>query len=166
MTEFELQLLIFLTSSFLTFPSSAAQALWAALLEDKEYLDHFLKLNQERLGNAFDYVAKFFQCHGIPYEKSNAGHFVLINLRQHLPSKDKDGQSIPENDLGAKESALADIFLEHKILISPGASYHVSQPGWFRLTFSHAKFYLKVGLKRFESALNLESMEHIWDAIE
>lgn len=142
------------TCSFAQSASPASQ-LWAALLNDEKYLDWYLATNRSRLTETYNYVTCFFKHHKIPYVSSNAGHFLLIDLRQFLKSKDENDDVTTINK--DAELSLSSRFIDYGVFIAPGIQYHHPIPGYFRFTFSLNSKPLQIGLARMEQALGLES---------
>ncbi|KAK4699704.1 hypothetical protein P7C70_g6555, partial [Phenoliferia sp. Uapishka_3] len=124
---------------------SPVDALWSGLLSSSS-LPTYLKLNQERLASAYEFVTTWLRTHRIPYRPCHAGHFILIDLRGHLPHA--------EPKLKA-ELALLGKFVDAGVYLGPGFSYAVETEGFFRLTFSIKRELLLVGLARIEEVLRL-----------
>jgi len=147
---------IFVTSLFMMV-SSPANALWSKILSDNEFLRSFFSVNQKRLGAAFEFVADWLRFHNIPYIPSNAGHFMMINLRSFIEDKARyngilkiDNDSM---DMWERERVLTEHLGRAKVYLTPGAACHFHEPGWYRISFSVQQSVLRAGLKRIEKAL-------------
>ncbi|KAK0557186.1 hypothetical protein OC846_000636 [Tilletia horrida] len=127
-------------------PGSVAGAMWRDWIYDKEFLSWYLKENLHRLRDMFEYVARWLSHHSIPYTPCNAGHFLLIDLSKFLPS--------PTHK---EEDHLLDRMIDDKVFVAPGAQYHTTTGGFYRLTFSQPPGIVKEGLKRLETTLGLDS---------
>lgn len=86
----------------------------------------------------------FLKFHGIHYIPAYAGLYVWVKLSGSITTWEE-------------ESALWEKLSEHGVAVSSGKSYHASEPGWFRITFSVPPDLLTQGLSRIEAALGLKS---------
>lgn len=137
--------------------SSPADALFSHLLNDEAFYDEFVETNQRRLTEAYELVKAWCLHHKIPYKKSNAGHFLLVDLTRFLPqSIGEDSTPLAE---GEQETALWSRALKERICITPGSNYAIKPIGWFRLTFSLQRVYALEGFKRLEKALGLPAWQ-------
>ncbi|GAA5895380.1 uncharacterized protein JCM6883_001487 [Sporobolomyces salmoneus] len=136
--------------------SSASDILWSSLLLDPIALPQYLEMNRSRLAKAYASAVEWLEKWDIPYRPSSAGHFVFIDLRRYLPERSsEDGRYLETGVEGEEE--LAKIFLRNGINVARGSAYSHPTPGFFRLTFTLRPDYFKIGLSRFEQALNLRS---------
>lgn len=107
--------------------SSQTQYLIASMLSDDAFVDRFIAESAERLESRY----KFFTCPlaqvGIDCLKSNAGLFVWMDLRHLLKNKTFE----------AEMELWQVIINEVKLNVSPGSSFHCSEPGWFRVCFAN-----------------------------
>ncbi|KAI3880134.1 hypothetical protein MKW92_018415 [Papaver armeniacum] len=127
-------------------PSSQTQYLLSQMLSDKKFTSNYLKENKIRLMKRHDMlVSGLKNSAGINCLKSNAGLFCWVDMRHLLKSKTFDA----EKDLWKR------ILFEAKLNISPGASCHCTEPGWFRMCFANMS----------EETLNL-SITRIKDFVE
>jgi bifunctional pyridoxal-dependent enzyme with beta-cystathionase and maltose regulon repressor activities len=111
------------------------------------------------LTKTYDYVTKFWQHHRVPYVPSNAGHFILVDMRRFLGPENETVQA--GRDLAVQagrdlEAQLTSKLIHHGVFVAPGAQYHHPIPGFFRFTFSLESIALNVGLSRIEKTLDLE----------
>ncbi|MCO5549812.1 hypothetical protein L7F22_003286 [Adiantum nelumboides] len=133
--------------------SSPADALFCALIDNKEVYNDFIQTNQARMAQAYDIVVRWCSFHSIKHVQCSAGHFILIDLTRFLPEQ-VDGQTL--KDPAAKEGALWTHFLQNAVCLTPGSNYHHPQLGMFRLTFTLRRHALLEGLSRIEKALKLK----------
>lgn len=139
-----------------------SDALWSKLLLDEVKLPEYLLLNQTALASAYAYAEKWLKHHQIEYRKSNAGHFIFIDLRRFLPTTDSNGKEI----IGfAQEDELSDRFMKNGVNVNRGGAYAHTIPGHFRLTFTVRRDFFDLGLARVEKVLGLESTFEKWDRI-
>ncbi|KAL0008417.1 hypothetical protein SO802_009919 [Lithocarpus litseifolius] len=107
--------------------SSQTQHLLASMLSDDEFVDNFLKESSERLSKRHSLFTKGLEKVGITCLKSNAGLFVWMDLRRLLK----------EETLESEMTLWRVIIDEVKLNVSPGSSFHCSEPGWFRVCFAN-----------------------------
>lgn len=107
--------------------SSQTQHLLAAMLSDEEFVDNFLAENSKRLAKRHARFTKELEKMGITCLNGNAGLFVWMDLRKLL----KDQSFKSEMELWRV------IINEVKLNVSPGSSFHVTEPGWFRVCFAN-----------------------------
>ncbi|XP_010559100.1 PREDICTED: 1-aminocyclopropane-1-carboxylate synthase-like protein 1 [Tarenaya hassleriana] len=121
--------------------SSHTQSFLAAMLSDERFVDDFLARSSKRLARRHGIFTRGLEQTGISCLKSNAGLFVWMDLRPML--KDQSFES--EMDLWRV------IINKVKINVSPGSSFHCSEPGWFRACFANMdEETLEVGLRRIQ----------------
>ncbi|KAM0755853.1 PLP-dependent transferase [Meredithblackwellia eburnea MCA 4105] len=133
--------------------SSAADILWSGLLLDPVALPTYVDRNRALLAESYQRAVSFLKTHNIPYRKSNAGHFIFIDLRRFLPSTDAEGKAI--ESAVAQEEELYNCFMRKGVIVARGTAYCMPEAGWFRLTFTLRPDFFELGLQRFEKALNL-----------
>ncbi|XP_073275514.1 1-aminocyclopropane-1-carboxylate synthase 7-like [Primulina huaijiensis] len=125
-------------SSF-TLISSQTQQFIASMLSDRQFTENYVKTNRERLKKRQQMIVSVLENSGIQCLKGNAGLFCWMNLSPLLEECTKE----QELDLWKL------ILHEVKLNISPGSSFHCSEPGWFRVCFANmSERTLEVALKR------------------
>ncbi|KAK0568800.1 hypothetical protein OC861_001577 [Tilletia horrida] len=134
---------------------SPSDALFSALLSDKAFFPSFVATNRQRLTAAYETIKSWAQHHKLKYHPSNAGHFIMLDLSDHVPRVDPEGQ--PVNNANDADTLLWAKALEHKISITPGSNYMYPTAGVFRVTFSLLPDALHEGLRRLETVLGLQS---------
>ncbi|XP_041025848.1 1-aminocyclopropane-1-carboxylate synthase 1 [Juglans microcarpa x Juglans regia] len=107
--------------------SSQTQHLLAAMLSDEEFVGNYLEQSSKRLEKRHNAFTKGLAKAGITCLKSNAGLFVWMDLRRLLK----------EQTLEAEMALWRVIINEVKVNVSPGSSFHCSEPGWFRVCFAN-----------------------------
>ena len=127
--------------------SSVAQNFWLKILTTPSFLDRFLTLNAQRLGEAYDRCASALEHHKIPYIKGgNAGFFIWLDLTSFLPSKAELGAIATEMD---REHALTRRLLDAGVYLATGEAFCSESPGWYRITFTVPSSMLDMGLERY-----------------
>ncbi|CAH2063225.1 unnamed protein product, partial [Thlaspi arvense] len=107
--------------------SSQTQSFLAAMLSDQIFVDKFLIEVSNRVAKRQGIFTEGLKEMGISCLESNAGLFVLMDLRHML--KDQTFES---------EMAIWRVIINKvKINVSPGSSFHCSEPGWFRVCFAN-----------------------------
>lgn len=107
--------------------STQTQYLLASMLSDDEFVDEFLEKNSIRLARRHEFFTKGLEEVGIRCLKSNAGLFCWMDLRPLLS----------EDTFEAEELTWRVIINDVKLNVSPGHSFHCSEPGWFRVCFAN-----------------------------
>uniref|UniRef100_A0A7N0ZVZ4 1-aminocyclopropane-1-carboxylate synthase n=2 Tax=Kalanchoe fedtschenkoi TaxID=63787 RepID=A0A7N0ZVZ4_KALFE len=107
--------------------SSQTQYLLSNLLSDKKFTSNYISENQKRLRRQHDMLMAGLENAGIGCLKSNAGLFCWVDMRHLLASKTFEA----EMDLWKK------ILFQVGLNVSPGASCHCLEPGWFRICFAN-----------------------------
>lgn len=107
--------------------STQTQHMLASMLSDEIFVDKFIAESSERLGIRQGMFTKGLAQVGISTLNSNAGLFFWMDLRKLLKEATFDG-----------ELELWRIIInEVKLNVSPGCSFHCSEPGWFRVCFAN-----------------------------
>ncbi|ESQ43926.1 hypothetical protein EUTSA_v10005927mg [Eutrema salsugineum] len=121
--------------------SSQTQSFLAAMLSDQRFVDSFLEEVSKRVAQRHRMFTEGLKKIGVSCLRSNAGLFVLMDLRHML--KDQSFES---------EMALWRVIINKvKINVSPGSSFHCSEPGWFRVCFANMdEDTLHTGLRRMK----------------
>lgn len=136
--------------------SSPADELWTTLLTDTTFLPTFLNMNREKLREAYEYMTSWLKFHHLPYSPSSAGHFLMVDMRPVLEDIERYAPIMPifpEHTMRERETVLHSHLLKHKVSITPGATYQMSEGGWFRFTFAVRRDFVIMALKRIEAAL-------------
>ncbi|OMO70894.1 Aminotransferase, class I/classII [Corchorus olitorius] len=107
--------------------SSQTQYLLSNMLADKKFTSKYMKENQKRLKKRKEMMVSGLKKAGIECLKGNAGLFCWVDMRNLLSS----------NTFEAETELWKKILCEVGLNISPGASCHCSEPGWFRVCFAN-----------------------------
>lgn len=131
--------------------SSQTQYMLAALLSDEAFVGRFLAKSRERLSSRYHHFTSQLAQVGIRCLNSNAGLYVWMDLR-HL---------LEEPTLEGELRLWRVIINEVKLNVSPGSSFHCSEPGWFRVCFANMDdSTLDVALQRIRSFVIRGKMDH------
>ncbi|CAL1375236.1 unnamed protein product [Linum trigynum] len=108
--------------------SAQTQHMIGSMLSDQEFVEEFLGANRARLAERHGAFTGGLGRVGIRcLRSSNAGLFVWMDLRRLLK----------EQSVEAETALWRVIINEVKLNVSPGSSFHCSEPGWFRVCFAN-----------------------------
>ncbi|GIC94646.1 putative aminotransferase [Aspergillus udagawae] len=131
-----------------SYVSGPADHLAANILEDDAYADEYIRLNCEKLKEAYDYTVRFLTQNEIPYMAgANAGFFVWVDLGTPYL------QRHPEASHEELTEVIMQRLLKNKVFLASGAMFGSETPGWFRIVFAHPQAYLDEALRRIIAAL-------------
>ncbi|XP_021893532.1 1-aminocyclopropane-1-carboxylate synthase 1-like [Carica papaya] len=123
--------------------SSQTQYFLATLLSDDEFVDYFLRESSKRLARRHHKLTRGLEQVGIKCLKSNAGLFVWMDLRRLLEDP---------TSFDAEMKLWRTIVNDVKLNVSPGSSFHVAEPGWFRVCFANMEEEtMDVALQRIQA---------------
>ncbi|XWS21331.1 hypothetical protein CRYUN_Cryun30bG0046300 [Craigia yunnanensis] len=121
--------------------SSQTQYLLSNMLANKKFTSKYMKENQKRLKKRKEMLVSGLKKSGIECLKGNAGLFCWVDMR-HLLSF---------NTFQAETELWKKILCEVGLNISPGASCHCTEPGWFRVCFANmSQATLLVAMRRIK----------------
>lgn len=127
--------------------SSQTQHLIASMLSDDEFVETFIAKNSEKLARRYKTFSRGLSNVGIRCLNSNAGLFFWMDLRRLLK----------EPTLDAEMALWRLIINEVKLNVSPGSSFHCSEPGWFRVCFANMDDEtMEVALRRIRNFVRKE----------
>ncbi|CAL9089653.1 unnamed protein product [Musa textilis] len=107
--------------------STQTQHLLASMLGDEEFTTSFLATSRTRLCRRRRVFTEGLKRVGIHCLDGNAGLFCWMDLRPLLK------EATVEAELRLWRVIINDV----KLNISPGSSFHCSEPGWFRVCFAN-----------------------------
>ncbi|XP_057968685.1 1-aminocyclopropane-1-carboxylate synthase-like [Malania oleifera] len=129
--------------------STQTQRLIASMLSDNEFVNQFITESAKRLAVRYKVFVHGLAQVGIGCLKSNAGLFLWMDLRPLLK----------EATVEAETQLWHVIIDEVKLNVSPGSSFHCSEPGWFRVCFANMDDEtVQIALRRIRSFV-LQSKE-------
>ncbi|XWS24058.1 hypothetical protein CRYUN_Cryun28dG0068500 [Craigia yunnanensis] len=128
--------------------SSQSQYLLSNMLANKKFTSKYMKENQKRLKKMKEMLVSGLKKSGIDCLKGNAGLFCWVDLRHLLSS----------NTFEAEKELWKKILCEVGLNISPGASCHCTEPGWFRVCFANmSQATLQVAMQRIKDFVERSS---------
>ncbi|KAF8379591.1 hypothetical protein HHK36_029032 [Tetracentron sinense] len=107
--------------------STQTQHLIASMLLDDEFVERFIAESAKRLATRHKGFIRGLLQVRIACLNSNAGLFCWMDLRRLLT----------ESTVEAEMALWHLIIHEVKLNVSPGSSFHCSEPGWFRVCFAN-----------------------------
>lgn len=107
--------------------STQTQHLIASMLSDEVFVDRFISESEKRLRARHGVLTRGLAQVGIGSLKSNSGLFCWMDLRRLLKKPTFE----------AETELWRVIINDVKINVSPGESFHCSEPGWFRVCFAN-----------------------------
>ena len=138
-----------------SYASSVAEVIAANILEDDEWVDHYIETNQSRLSENHSFVVDFLNKHQISYSPgSNAAFFIWADLGKSYLRRNgsqQDSMDVTKEVMG--------LLLKNKVFLGSGSNFGSEKPGIFRIVFSHPRPYLDEALKRITITLGLDEVE-------
>ncbi|XP_043695889.1 1-aminocyclopropane-1-carboxylate synthase-like [Telopea speciosissima] len=122
--------------------STQTQHLIASMLADDVFVERFIAESSNRLSTRYKIITRELGKVGLGCLKSNAGLFCWMDLRKLLK----------EATLEAEMELWHVLVNDVKLNVSPGSSFHCSEPGWFRVCFANMdNETMEVALKRIQN---------------
>ncbi|KAI3713434.1 hypothetical protein L1987_72011 [Smallanthus sonchifolius] len=107
--------------------STQTQHMLASMLSDYKFVESFISQSRIRLACRHDMFTRGLAQVEIRSLESNAGLFFWMDLRRFLK----------EPTFESEMTFWRIIINEIKLNVSPGQSFHCSEPGWFRVCFAN-----------------------------
>ncbi|KAJ4953133.1 hypothetical protein NE237_029965 [Protea cynaroides] len=107
--------------------STQTQHLISSMLADDEFIENFIAESANRLATRYKIITRELSKVGIGCLKSNAGLFCWMDLRKLLK------EATVEEEMVLWHMIIKDV----KLNVSPGSSFHCTEPGWFRVCFAN-----------------------------
>ncbi len=125
--------------------SNYAQWIFEKILSDHEFVEAYVRANQEALTENYALTVSRLRKLGIPYSPARGSLFVWLDLSGLL-----------KDDSADSERALwMSLYKESGILLTPGDGFGHSKRGQFRLVYSYmVKDDLSVAMDRFANFIN------------
>ncbi|KAL8487738.1 hypothetical protein ACS0TY_024169 [Phlomoides rotata] len=108
--------------------SSQSQFLLSRILADKEFISKYASENRRRLNCRRQMLVAGLRKRGIGCLESHAGLFCWVDMRHLLGS---------DHTFEAEMELWREMVSSFGLNVSPGSSFHCSEPGWFRLCFAN-----------------------------
>ncbi|KAJ6532906.1 PLP-dependent transferase [Mycena vulgaris] len=130
--------------------SSASDALFARVLEDKPFVARFLADNRTALTAAYEFVAEWLLFHNLDFTRANAGVYVVVDFAPFLtriaPHNAPPGEKL---DLGVAALIKAGVFIKPTNLMGDPIRTR------FRVVFSQPRATMEMALRRIEKAFGV-----------
>ncbi len=108
--------------------SGDTQHLLGSMVTDEGWVSRYLTEMPRRLGEAYRRTVVALDDARIPYLPSEAGFFLLVDLRRFLAAPTFE----------AERALWRRLLDDAKVNLTPGAACHISEPGFMRLCFAAA----------------------------
>lgn len=106
--------------------SGDTQFMLAEMVSDDDWVDEYATAMQSRLGDAYRSITSRLNLAGIPYLPSEAGFFLMLDLRRYLAAPTWE----------AEDALWRRILKEANVNLTPGSACRVVEPGFMRLCFA------------------------------
>jgi 1-aminocyclopropane-1-carboxylate synthase len=128
--------------------SNLCETIGVAMLENTDWMQSFIKKNQQILGERATLAKSVLDEYDIPHVKgATAGFFLWVDLRKFLGHGDESKVTWED------ERAFRKKILEYKVFLTHGEALKSEQPGFFRFCFVKEEIEVRLGLKRLKEAL-------------
>eukprot|EP00927_Polykrikos_kofoidii_P049997 TRINITY_DN43963_c0_g1_i1.p1 TRINITY_DN43963_c0_g1~~TRINITY_DN43963_c0_g1_i1.p1 ORF type:complete len:491 (+),score=70.00 TRINITY_DN43963_c0_g1_i1:92-1564(+) len=130
------------------------QVMVAAMLSDHAFVQRFLEENSRRLAGSCALLMEGLDRMSLPYFRPNYGIFLWVDLRPLLPlvATDAELSCNGRASFGVEETLYNRLLKETRLVFTPGASQHTTEPGWFRICFAAVPpTTLAIALKKFDA---------------
>ena len=119
--------------NYFTTVSNDTQDCLAALLNDEEFIEEYLRESRRALRASYEKLVTHLEAMSISYVPASAGMFVWIDLRHLLLPNPEDAL-----DAFACERELTRVLFEEcRLLFTPGEPQRAQEPGYYRICFAY-----------------------------
>ncbi|KAJ7435804.1 PLP-dependent transferase [Mycena galericulata] len=130
--------------------SSASDALFARVLQDKPFVEKFLADNRAALADAYEFVAGWLIFHNLEFTRANAGVYVVVDFAPFLARISPDSACPTERlDLGVAALIREKVFMKPTNLMADPIQTR------FRLIFTQQRDTMTLALRRIEKAFGV-----------
>ena len=106
--------------------SGDTQFMLGEMVSDDAWVDTYANAMQSRLGDAYRAITSRLDQAGIPYLPSEAGFFLIIDLRRYLTAPTWE----------AEDALWRRILDDTNVNLTPGSACRIEEPGFMRLCFA------------------------------
>ncbi|KAJ4988881.1 ACC synthase [Stagonosporopsis vannaccii] len=142
-------------------PSSLAENAVCAVLNDRDFVESYVRLNRRRISGAYAHVVAELEKYGIEHVPGvNAAFFVWVNLgkmfRKSLTAE-LEGVSLEKNVEGEAgvTAKVHERLMVRKVFLVDGDAAGAEEPGWFRLVFTQPPELVSEAIARIAEALKI-----------
>ncbi|KIX01390.1 uncharacterized protein Z518_09115 [Rhinocladiella mackenziei CBS 650.93] len=145
-----------------SYASSVSEHIAANILEDDVWVDRYMKTNQARLADSYNFVVNFLEQHHIPFwPGGNAAFFLWVDLGMAYVERNPEWKTSGKPDT-ALTAEIMQLLLKNKVFLASGIYFGAETPGLFRIVFSHPKPLLEEALKRIMKSIGESEMSGPW----
>ncbi|ORX56105.1 PLP-dependent transferase [Piromyces finnis] len=119
------------------------------LLDNDEWIDYFVSLNQKRLAENYKKITKSLKEHNIKYVDANSAYFMWIDLREQIKKVISNYDESPAD----AEMKFWNRLLNNGVYIAPSAAFYATEPGFFRICFATQWDILSEALERIYKSI-------------
>lgn len=125
--------------------SNHTQWLFQMVFEDNDFLEHYIKTNQQRLTESYCAFTAMLKSNNIPYVPAAGSLFIWADFARLLPEISQE----------AEDALWLDIYQKTGILLTPGIGFGHSAKGQFRIVYSCFPLEeLKVAIDRLSAFIS------------
>lgn len=122
--------------------SNVAQWLVGELFKDQDFIDQYIRINQQNLTKSYTTVIRALKSMNVPYAPIRGSLFVWADFSRYLKEHSAKGE----------EDLWLDIYKRTGILLTPGAGFQHRKYGIFRIVYTAVPLaHLEVAMKRLST---------------
>jgi len=124
--------------------SGHTQFVLGEMISDETFVNRYVGEMQARLGKSYRAVCDALSTHGIEYFRSDAGFFLLLDLRRFLKTASWE----------AEHELWLFLLARTNVSLTPGSACRIAEPGFMRLCFAAVPLEVAVvGVEKIGRAL-------------
>ncbi|KAF3015014.1 hypothetical protein E8E14_008708 [Neopestalotiopsis sp. 37M] len=138
------------TVTWFTWINNFSAQLATRLLGDLDAINDYFSVYRQRLGLEYLRTSQALTRYRIPYQPSNTGLFIFVDLSQWVDLLSGDKKE-------SRELKLCQYLIDHGVCLNPGEYAGSDRPGWFRFVFTEMPEANVLAIKRIRKAIDLLS---------
>lgn len=141
------------TCALYSSPSSLTENAFLSILSDKDFVESYIKMNQQRLSDAYTFAVQLLNSHSIPHQPGvNAAFFLWVDLGKKYTERHPEVSHL--KDPHTITAVIYEKLMESKVFLVHGEAAGAEEPGWFRLVFTQPKHVVEEGIRRIAEAIS------------
>nr|GAT53383.1 predicted protein [Mycena chlorophos] len=133
--------------------SSASDALFTRVLQDKPFVASFLADNRAALRGAYELVARWCRAHDLTFTPANAGVYVLVDFAPFI-----DRLYPSDSALEERLEAVVKRLIAHRVFVKPTTSGADPIPTRFRVVYTQPRETMLLALRRIEETFGVDAV--------